>query len=276
MFRISATVFSISTLVVIVGANVLHTPPAASAPSTRIFTGDYSPGNFSQWPGVQNQGYLGPGADFVPTNYSASIVRDPERGYAARFEVRSGDIPPFGGSERSEVQGDDSTGGMEGQTTWFAFSTKFDPSFSTDYNIWPQWNVTNQWRPNSSAGSPPFSFGLTAGGNWSLTIDPQSSPGVYRGGAYSIWSVPMDRGNWHDIKMQVHFSTSSTGGWIQLWQNGVRQTFADGSGTYYFATMIPGTTADYYKEGLYRAPKASTDVVYHAGFRSATTEAALV
>lgn len=208
-------------------------------------------------------------------NYSASLVSDPVKGTVARYEVRSGDVPSFGGNERAEVQAPAAqTGGTDGQTLWFAFSTKFDPNFGSDYNVWPQWGMTNQWHPTSSTGSPPFSFMLTTGSTWSLVVNPQSSPGVYLG-TKVIWTVPMDRGNWHDIKMEVTFSTSSTVGSIQLWQNGVRQTFVDGSDTYHTSTIIPGTTSVYYKEGLYRAPKSSTDVVYHAGFRSATTEAAL-
>ena len=245
------------------------------APLPPLFSGDYSTGDFSQWRTVQTRSYNGDGATYVPT-YSASMVRDAIRGMVARFEVRSGDVPNFGGGERAEVQSTQAqTGGTEGQTLWFAFSTKFDPTFSMDYDGWPQWGITNQWHPTSSTGSPPFSFGLTSGGTWSLRVNPQSSPGVYLGGERSIWTVPMDRGSWHDIKMQVHFSTSDTGGWIQLWQNGVRQTFNDGSDTYYCATIIPTTTSVYYKEGLYRAPKATTDIVYHSGFRSATTEAGL-
>jgi hypothetical protein len=75
--------------------------------------------------------------------------------------------------------------------------------------------------------------------------------------------------------MQINWSTSDTQGWIRVWINGVRQTFTNGSDTYYVRTLIPGTNTVYYKEGVYRQPVASTDIVYHAGFRSATTEAGL-
>ena len=244
--------------------------------ASRLFNGDYSTGDFSQWPTVQTATYNASGTNYVP-NYSLSLVNDPVKGRVARYEVRSGDVPNFGGGERSEVQAtQQQTGGTEGQTRWYAFSTKFDPTFSTNYDGWPQWGITNQWHPTSSTGSPPFSLALTPGATWSLQVNPQSAPGVYLGGARSIWTVPMDRGNWHDIKMEVHYSTNDTVGWIKLWHNGVPQTFTNGSDTYYCATIIPGTTSVYYKEGLYRAAKSSTDIVYHTGFRSATTEAGLV
>ena len=67
-----------------------------------MFIGDYSTGNFSQWASVQNRGYNGPGVDYVPS-YSATVVNDPVKGKAARFEVRSGDWPGFATGERSEV-----------------------------------------------------------------------------------------------------------------------------------------------------------------------------
>ncbi len=99
-------------------------------------------------------------------------------------------------------------------------------------------------------------------------------PGAYLQ-TFSIFDTPLNVGQWHDVKMQIHFSTSDTTGWIRLWLNGVRQTFLNGADTYFVRTLIPGTTTVYYKEGMYREPTAPTDIVYHTGFRSADSEAAL-
>ncbi len=60
-----------------------------------------------------------------------------------------------------------------------------------------------------------------------------------------------------------------------MWLNGVPQKFADGSYTYTGRTLIPGTRSVYYKEGMYRSPMTPTDIVYHKGFGSADSEAAL-
>lgn len=65
-------------------------------PAARIFTGDFSSGNFKQWPIVQTRSYNSSGANYVP-NYSAQIINEPGRGNVARFEVRNGDVPSFGG-----------------------------------------------------------------------------------------------------------------------------------------------------------------------------------
>lgn len=271
--RVAAACATVVALIAVVDANVSSAPLAASAPPTRIFTGDYSPGNFSQWPGVQNQGYQGPGAEYAPTNYSASIVADRQTGYAARFEVRSGDVPPFGGSERSEVQADNSTGGAEGQTMWYAFSTRFDPSFPRNHADLG-WGLTNQWHATDAGGSPPVGWYVDQrNGFWSLTIHKQSSPGSYLQ-KFSIFDVPLGS-DWHDVRMQIRWSSSDAVGFIRLWLNGVRQTFSNGSDTYSVRTLVPGTDSVYYKEGMYRAPMAATDIVYHAGFRCASEESGL-
>jgi hypothetical protein len=247
------------------------TPPPN--PAARLFNGDYSTGNFRQWPVVQTKNYNSSGTNYVPT-YSASIVQDPAKGNVARFEVRSGDVPPFGGGERAEVQAGDETGGTEGQTRWYAFSTKFDPTFPQNHADLG-WGLTNQWHANASGGSPPVGWYLDAkNGHWSLVINRQSAPGTYLN-SFSIIDVPLKVGTWHDVKMQVTWSRSDTAGAIKLWLNGVPQTFTNGSTTYNVRTLIPGATSVYYKEGIYREAMAPTAIVYHAGFRAASAESGL-
>jgi len=247
--------------------------PAADAKSP-LFIGDYATGDFSQWPTVQARGYNSDGKDYVPT-YSASIVQDTVKGNVARFEVRAGDVPPFGGGERSEVQGDSATtGGVEGQTRWYRFSTKFDPSFPLNHADLG-WGVTNQWHEKGNSGSPPVSWTVDEkNGYWSLTIDKQSAPGAHLQ-TFSIFDTPLNVGQWHDVTMQINWSTSDDTGWVRLWLNGIRQTFVNGADTYFVRTLIPGAAAVYYKEGMYREPTASTDIVYHTGFRSADSQAGL-
>ena len=77
------------------------------------------------------------------------------------------------------------------------------------------------------------------------------------------------------MTMQIHWSTSDDKGWIRLWLNGIRQTFLNGADTYFVRTLVPGATAVYYKEGKYQPIQPPTGIVYHTGFRSADSEAAL-
>jgi hypothetical protein len=242
-------------------------PPAAAEPP---FNGDYSTGDFSQWHVVQTRDFNGLAKKFEP-DYSASVVQDVVRGDVARFEVRPGDVPPFGGGERSEVEGSQTTGGVDGQTRWYRFSTKFDSSFPLNHADLG-WGVTNQWHAVNADVSPPVSWTVDQrNGFWSLTIDKQSAPGVYLD-AISIFDTPLYLGQWHDVLMQINWSASDDKGWIKLWYNGIRQTFTNGSDTYFVRTLVPGTTGVYYKEGMYRKPTSSTDIVYHTGYRSADSE----
>ena len=92
MFRLPRALASVAVTAV-AAAMVMIVPvaPVAEAAAT-LFVGDYSTGDFSQWPSVQNRAYNGDGANYVPT-YSATVVDDPVKGKAARFEVRSDDVP---------------------------------------------------------------------------------------------------------------------------------------------------------------------------------------
>ena len=90
-------------------------------------------------------------------------------------------------------------------------------------------------------------------GYWSLVVNKQSSPGVYLQSS-SILDTPLAVGSWHDVTMQILWSTSDDVGWIRLWLNGKRQTFVNGSDTFHVRTLIPGTGTVYYKEGYYRTP----------------------
>lgn len=249
--------------------------------STRLFTGDYSTSNFSQWPGLQCRTYNSTGSGWPATgSYQAQIVSDAVKGTAARYEVRSGDWPGFATGERSEVQGSAAaTGGAEGDIRWYAFSTKFDASYPNSHGAWA---ITNQWHPNGPNSGPVLYWesGWTDG-IWSLVVERQAAGGSGLG-AFSILDIPYNRGVWHDVKMEVKWSASDTTGYVRLWLDGIARTFLTGSAgtgggttTYTVRTMIPGDTGVYYKEGLYRADEAHTDIVYHAGFHSATSESGL-
>src|SRR4051794_26170763 len=118
MFRLRPALASVAP-VAIAAAVVVTVPvtPVAADAGRRLFTGDDSTGDFSQWSGVQNKGYHGDAFHYVPS-YSATVVDDAAKGKAGRFEVHTGDIPegmPSG--ERSEVYQDPHA--PEGSTRWY-------------------------------------------------------------------------------------------------------------------------------------------------------------
>ncbi|MGF6835120.1 hypothetical protein QF015_003315 [Paenarthrobacter sp. TE4293] len=52
---------------------------------------------------------------------------------------------------------------------------------------------------------------------------------VAPGGTWQqIWSKPIAAFDWHKFALGIHTSTSATDGWIELWFDGVKQTFSNG------------------------------------------------
>ena len=136
MFRLPRALTSLAVTAV-AAAVVITVPvtPVAEAAAT-LFTGDYSTGDFSQWPSVQNRGYNGDGVHYVPT-YSATVVDDPVKGKAARFEVRSGDVPEFGGGERSQVGANEaSPAAPKGRHAGISFPPSSTRPFRRTTPIW--------------------------------------------------------------------------------------------------------------------------------------------
>lgn len=253
----------VTLLVATLTTSLICAQPAPAAPVS--FVGDYQSGDFSQWPDVQNATYNGPGKDFVPTS-SARLVADDTYGVAARFEVLPGE-PNEHGTQRSEVKGGRDTGGTEGDVMWYQFATKFHTAFPKNHAELGQ-GITNQFWAVAHAG-PPLSWSVgKRNGFWSLSVQKQSKPGDYER-SFSIFHTPIDVGKWHDVTMQIRWSSSDERGWIRLWMDGKRQTFLDGSDTFRVRTLIPGTKTVRYKEGYYRdqSPRMPAGVVYHAGFR---------
>jgi hypothetical protein len=250
------------TSVAPVAAPAPATPVAAPPPGTNgldipgvvMRTGDYDTGDLSQWSGHQN---LRP--------YSLTMVRSPVRqgGYAARFEVRNGDDPLCAAGwgcygDRSEVQM--STGETEGQERWYSWSTMI----ASDFPRYATWQVISQWHADAD-GSPPIGF-YAVDDDLVLQFHRFSAPGSPID-IVNAWKGPLRRGQWQDIRLHVKWSGSDSVGFVELWINGVQQTFDNGQTRRYIRNMYPGVS-NYFKQGLYRQGGLSqTGVVYHDGFR---------
>lgn len=282
---------------------------------TRLYSGDFSSGDFNQWRRVINQYGGFDGVDY-PENasYSAKIVPlDNQCGYAARFEVRENDralaVGDSASVERSEVMGygNESAGGWAklGTTRWYAFSVKFDSSFpSNQHEI--SWANVVQWKPynlTSDYDAPVISWGWslpgTSGmrnGYWYLIQQhavARTGQSANRMDPISILELPLNLGQWHDIKMQIKIKTDATG-FIKVWWNGQRQTFSlsgqalygqaltDNNQTFNGQTAPPpqiGVSEDDHGVavhlGLYRGEMSQTGIVYHSNYRMSDSESSL-
>jgi hypothetical protein len=266
---------------------------------TRLFTGDYSTGDFSQWSRVVTPDF----PDSIRNGFThpticdtGSIISDdPDGGYSARYELRSGD------TERAEAKGDDDAYVAADATAWYAWSWKFDSSYPNDRHARGKWGLICQWKsaaisPYQEDGTPVLSFGWvqstapdysTGGyenGYVHLLYAPQSPANVGSGVAGQILKIPLQQGKWQDFKARISVKKDATGT-LQLWWNGVRQTFTAldsfGGGQTFTGQFIVGGTSPLltginFSQGIYRDPTCNfTEVVYHRGFRIADSEDSL-
>lgn len=267
----------------------------------RIFTGDYSTGNLSQWATVENKFAVMAGNSY-PNGTAATYALQPtsedkDCGYCARFETRTNDFPPGYATdrERNEV-GTGSSLAAIGTTRWYAFSIKFDSTFPANHHTLGWCNVCQFPAGPTALTSPAVSFGYAPVGvagmranYWYLfqiSTTPKSGGGWNTSGdPLPIAELALDVGQWQDIKMQVKWTQDATG-FINLWRNGQRQTFTSygGSGqtfTGQTAASNGGSPGEefstvYFKQGIYRQQGIEpTAIIYHAGFRMADDEAGL-
>ena len=221
-------------------------PAAAAVPvgSRVVFTGDYETGDFAQWQTCQSAVRNG-SCRGVGQGDSAMQILPADRArqgrHAARFVVNPGDVPDFGGGERSEVQSS-AAGAVvhEGDERWYEWSMRFPENFE---NPTGGWFIVLQW--HSSKGSPP------------LAIDMNRRGELYIGGdgvphePQTIGTVR--RGEWVDYVLHVKFSSSTETGFVEAWENG-REVVPKTSR----ATM--NDDENYLKQGIYRDKGPSTEL----------------
>lgn len=219
--------------------------------STVVYVGDYETGNFTQWSNCQNVYLNGPCSNIDPARYSATIVSGGEQRqgqYAARYEVRNGDIPNFGGGERSESRAPSAANVVEGDERWYEFSLKFDQNFP---NPTGGWFIVMQWHAGS--GSPPLALEVSKSGVLELRNN--------RTGTQVHPIGPIKRGQWTDYVIHAKFSNSSSTGYVEAWENGVKKVQRTSH-----TTMA--SSSNYLKMGIYRDQNDSqTHVVYQDGLR---------
>ncbi|MCS0604065.1 polysaccharide lyase [Streptomyces sp. LP11] len=134
-----------------------------------------------------------------------------------------------------------------GKTYWLGWEQKF--SVVPAGSDWVPW----QWKsyPNADQNYPLL---MTVGkGKVNLVyVGPNGASWKY------IWSKPVAAFEWNRVAVGIHTSTSASAGWAELYYNGVKQTFTNGS------TRFAGRTWDSANEpkwGAYDRGNTSTQIV---------------
>jgi hypothetical protein len=242
-----------SVLVVLITVCLALTTPAHAAVPTGsrvIFVGDFETGDFSQWSQCQNRRYSGSCKGERVEFYGMQVVGDAREGrHAARFELRDGDNPQWGGGERAEVARYDRGRVHEGDERWYEFSLRFDASFPA---VDGAYLIVMQWHGPYNA-SPPMSLEVRGAGTLVLTGHIPDAPEMVIG--------DIARGEWVDYVVHATFSRSATTGWAEVYRNGVVAVPRHPR-----ASMIDHS--NYLKMGIYRDWNAEpTAVMWADGLR---------
>ena len=215
-----------------------------------VFTGDFETGDFSQWTRCQNRAFSAPCEEYDGDFYGARIVDDEvsQGEFAARFEVRNGDDPSWGGGERSEVSRYDGAKVHEGDERWYQFSLKFDEDFP---DIKGNFFIVMQW--HAGKGSPPMA--LTVNHDRELVL----ANNVHDGQNRVIGEI--QRGEWVDYVVHVKFSQSKDRGWAEVYQDGELVVPRH-------ARASMSSDSNYLKMGIYRASiERSTAIIWQDGLQ---------
>lgn len=212
--------------------------------NTSFAGGSFSEARSCQWTGRDDncQGYNG------VDDYSASVVAFGGRPHAARFEVRDGDIPPFGGNERSEIAEWPSALIFEGDEVWLGVDIYFPSDFPTPVT---DWHIVTQLHPSNGTASPTVTLDVFADDSIYLGNDEPTSEPLH------TEIGPIVRGAW--TRYLVHFkaAVSSDDGWAEVYQDGELVVAQHAR-----ATVLDGDD-HYWKMGIYRAnAHTATSVVY--------------
>lgn len=193
--------------------------------------------------------------------YSGEVVTSPARcgNYAARFEIREGDVQPPITGYRAELHELLFYVAPVGSEQWYGFST-YIPS------DWPDLDnrtVISQWHATPDVGeiwrSPPLAIRYVGG---ELTVDGRYSAKPIQtendGVIVTLYTHPgeLEKGVWHDWIFHVRWDYLE-GGFVEAWLDGVQVIDYRGPVGYNDRVGL------WFKWGIYRNDHPVTQVLYH-------------
>ncbi len=176
-----------------------------------------------------------------------SIVNDPLGQFGQVYHYQTFDDASFA-KERCESKGTVTPSG------------DFRPSVTGQYYIgWRE-----MWNPMPTSGDWVALFQMhgygPAGQGAPLVLRCVNGDGnLYmqngvNGADVNFWKTKFITGVWHSFVLHIQLSTDPTKGWVEIWYDGVRQTFIDGT-NHYVCSLVdqkPGSYVEF-KWGVYRS-----------------------
>jgi hypothetical protein len=195
------------------------TPPAPAPrppaiPDDLLFASNFESGAIDQW---QSQS-CAPDRVTVYTGAEQPTWPEPPEGdRAVRLIAYEDDVEPCTPTEnpRAQILTPDLL--KEGMDIWQGFSVAFPDDYPSVES-----NMIQQDHGPPYSDSPPVSI-RTVDQFIALTVD---------GGEDTIWRTRLETGSWYRFVLHKVISPDDDTGIVELWVNGVRQAFTDGSFTY--------------------------------------------
>jgi hypothetical protein len=192
--------------------------------SDTIFYSEFETGDLSEWETNQS------------CPWGVTVVTSPVRSgqHAAKFTVSDSDtnakcphVPT--GNPRAQLVSRSLF--HDGDNCYIGFSTFFPEDFPSTVD-WFQ--VLEIYGPPFS-GSPTMEFDVV-GNRLAFSRDKTHNYD-------NPWtsSLPITKGtDWEDLVIHVNFSTDPSVGFVEIWSNGHKQTFKNGTQRLHYETLVPG------------------------------------
>jgi Polysaccharide lyase len=215
---------------------------------TTIFSTSYAD-YFWQWTSCQWKTRNDNCQSYTNGEYSAETVAIDGRPHVARFEVRDGDIPEFGGGERAEIGELNAANVVEGDERWYGMDIKFPSDFTTPQS----WFVLWQYHPQVDGSSPSVALEVSSSNGHLLLTNSNEAPYFQE-----VDLGALTLGKWVRYVVHVKWSTSNATGYVQVYKDGTQILAQTPWYTLY------GAGYHYMKLGIYRsAANTTTAVIYH-------------
>lgn len=184
------------------------------------------------------------------------VVQDPvvQGHYAARFEVKFGDVYRTYSDSRSLMTGPTTLWEDEGNERWYRWQAMWPSDWVGSYPKWDQLSDPAARSPAGSlvewhhdanggveSGSAPLYIGADDSNIWLCLVDQATSTCRERPNL-----APLQRAHWHDFVLHAKWSSDASVGFLEIWIDGVLVM-----PKHMTSTMYPGMR-NYLIVGLYR------------------------
>ncbi len=238
--------------------------PASAAATPTVSTGPYARATSNTWFGSFGRGHLDHAVyNFTPTQFVAGhvlVTADPGgRGEVAKYSIDNSDQPYTGAPPRGDLFSQRQI--TPGSDVYISIPVRIPAGLPLEHDNGPNFF---QWAQLDYPGAPQPALGLDIAANGD-TVNHYDLGLHYK--FEWPWVGPRVDGKWHTVILHVYVEPDNRGS-VQLWWDGVQQTFNNGLRTFNGPTINANQWGAYIEEldiDQYRAYNSmpGTVTIYH-------------